>query len=158
MQQKEFYAAADYFAKSLDFYRKNDAIFPNLYKKQQLEIMFLSGLNQFYAKNYSTAFEYALQAWNMMDTIQDNNTYLPLKAYCRALMGVAKERQGKEIKQHDLQQEGFRLYKDAQNIAANNSKVLSNIKYLRDYNTLNVYQIVLSVGIAAIGLGGSFLF
>jgi tetratricopeptide (TPR) repeat protein len=160
MQNGNFSDASKNYTNALNYYKTNNS---NQNQQEIIETLFLTGLNQFYAKSYNQALSYFKQA---NDSLSEKNRillrqtdFVRLKALSMAAIGIVEKKLGD--KKNGLKEEGLKKYSEAikyvkdEKLNKNDENLLlKNMEYLKKYSKLKTVDIIIkiAVGSAAYGL------
>jgi len=155
MQSGDFSGANVFYAMALGNYKNNAS---NQYQQEIIETLFLTGLNQFYDKSYSYAYDDFSQANDLLSrdsVLLGKKDFVRLKSLCIAAMGITKKEQGEKENGLLLYSQATSLVENDINLSKNEKKILlKDIKHLKKYSKLETNNFIKQIisGVCSFGI------
>ena len=164
MKSKRFEVSDKYYTRAFEYYKENQS--QNLYQQKLIEILFLSGLNQFYAKSYYSALVYFGKADSLLlihgNTLPKKDSVL-LTALCKGVEGITMIKLSKlkhssmsTMEMEEIEKQGLEQYNLAREMIEKDKNLdekykkilLKNMAYLKNYQKLRVMNYTIGGALA----------
>jgi len=164
MKSKRFEVSDKYYTRAFEYYKENQS--QNLYQQKLIEILFLSGLNQFYAKSYYSALVYFGKADSLLlihgNTLPKKDS-VRLTALCKGVEGITMIKLSKlkhssmsTMEMEEIEKQGLEQYNLAREMIEKDKNLdekykkilLKNMAYLKNYQKLRVMNYTIGGALA----------